>query len=107
MKLEQTSFINGNKKPFVPENPPLFILTRVPVTPRYLSLSITDSVTSQARGAPAPWKAQTLVQKLALTLQRSVLVKEVYPRRLLLQMALGVMRGCLGLGDRAWGILFT
>jgi hypothetical protein len=28
--LEQTSFINGNKKPFVPENPPLFILTRVP-----------------------------------------------------------------------------
>jgi hypothetical protein len=30
MKLEQTSFINGNKKPFVPENPLLFILTSVP-----------------------------------------------------------------------------
>ncbi len=40
------------------------------------------------------------MQKLALTMHRSVLVKEVYPRRLLLRMALGVMRGCLGLGDR-------
>ncbi len=48
-----------------------------------------------------------LVQKLALTMQRSVLVKEVYPRRLLLRMELGVLRGCLGLGDRALGILFT
>ena len=47
------------------------------------------------------------MQKLAMTLHRSVLVKEVYPRRLLLQLALGVMRGCLGQGDRAWVILFT
>ena len=30
MELEQTGFINGNKKPFVPENPLLFILTSVP-----------------------------------------------------------------------------
>jgi hypothetical protein len=30
MKLEQTGFINGNTKPFVPENPLLFILTSVP-----------------------------------------------------------------------------
>jgi hypothetical protein len=30
MDLEQTSFINGNKKPFVPENPLLFILMHVP-----------------------------------------------------------------------------
>jgi hypothetical protein len=30
MKLEQTSFINGNTNPFVPENPLLFILTSVP-----------------------------------------------------------------------------
>jgi hypothetical protein len=42
-----------------------------------------------------------------MTLQRSVLVKEVYPRCLLLQLVFGVMRCCLGLGDRAWGILFT
>jgi len=30
MELEQTGFVNGNKKPFVPENPLLFILTSVP-----------------------------------------------------------------------------
>ena len=60
-----------------------------------------------ARGAPAPRRPQTRVQKVVLTLQRSVLVKEVHPRRLLLHMAIGVMRDCLSLGDCAWGILFT
>ncbi len=36
----------GNKKPFVPENPLLSISHEGTVTPRYLSLSITDPVTS-------------------------------------------------------------
>ena len=41
---------NGNKKPFVPENPLLSISHEGTVTPRYLSLSITDSVTSHRGG---------------------------------------------------------
>lgn len=48
------------------------------------------------------------MQKVAL--ERSVLVKEVNPRHLILSMALGVMRGCLGLGsegDCVWDILCT
>ncbi len=64
-----------------------------------ISSSVGSSGSAEASDASAEGGAE-----------RSVLVKEVNPRRLILSMTLGVMLGCLGLGsegDRAWGILFT